>query len=232
MIDVTPLEDLGHADHGWLDARHHFSFADYFNPDRVRFGALRVWNDDRIAPKTGFPMHPHRDMEIISYIRKGAITHQDSLGNQGRTVAGDVQVMSAGTGIYHSEYNLEDEATELFQIWVEPDRRGLSPRWETKTFPKAGRDATFVALASGRDSHDGALKIFQDAAFFGATLKEGQSAHHDFEPGRRAYLVAVRAGVTVNGKSVPARAGAAIAGEDAIDVVAGAETEVVLLDLP
>lgn len=232
MIDVTSLEDLGHADHGWLDARHHFSFADYFDPARVRFGALRVWNDDRIAPQSGFPMHPHRDMEIITYIRKGAITHEDNLGNKGRTVAGDVQVMSAGTGIYHSEYNLEDEATELFQIWVEPDRRGLPPRWETKTFPVAGRAAAFVALASGRAGHDGALKIFQDAAFFGATLKEGQTARHELEPGRRAYLVAVRAGVTVNGTPVPARAGVAVVGEDAITVAAAAETEVVLLDLP
>lgn len=232
MIDVTPLNALGHANHGWLDARHHFSFADYFDPDRVRFGPLRVWNDDRIAPKTGFPMHPHRDMEIITYIRKGAITHEDNLGNKGRTVAGDVQVMSAGTGIYHSEYNLEDEDTELFQIWVEPDRQGLAPRWETKTFPGAGKDAAFVALASGRAGHDGALKIFQDAAFLGATLQAGQSVVHDLEPGRRAYLVAVRADVAVNGTEAPARAGVAVAGESRVEVTAKGETEVVLMDLP
>jgi len=124
MIDVRKFSSLGHADHGWLDARHHFSFADYHDPARMSWGAIRVWNDDRIGAKTGFPPHPHRDMEIITYVRTGAITHQDSMGNKGRTAAGDVQVMSAGTGVRHAEYNLEDEATTLFQIWVQTDRPG------------------------------------------------------------------------------------------------------------
>ena len=122
MIDIRPFASLGHADHGWLDARHHFSFADYHDPARMGWGAIRVWNDDRIAAKSGFPPHPHRDMEIITYVRTGAITHQDSMGNKGRTGAGDVQVMSAGTGVTHAEYNLEDEETTLFQIWVQTDR--------------------------------------------------------------------------------------------------------------
>lgn len=232
MIDITPLEDLGHANHGWLDARHHFSFADYVNPDRIRFGPLRVWNDDKIAAKSGFPMHPHRDMEIITYLRKGAITHEDNMGNQGRTVAGDVQVMSAGTGVYHSEYNLEDDDVELFQIWVEPNQLGLPPRWETKQFPGVGKSAEFMPLASGRDGHDGALKIFQDAALFGATLSKGQSAQHILESGRSAYLVPVRAAITINGLPAEPRAGVAISEETAVEVVALAETEVVLLDLP
>ena len=121
-----PSTSLGHADHGWLDARHHFSFANYHDPARMGWGAIRVWNDDRIAAKSGFPPHPHRDMEIITYVRTGAITHQDSMGNKGRTGAGDVQVMSAGTGVTHAEYNLEDEETTLFQIWVETDKPGAA----------------------------------------------------------------------------------------------------------
>ena len=125
MIDIRPFASLGHADHGWLDARHHFSFANYHDPARMGWGAIRVWNDDRIAARSGFPPHPHRDMEIITYVRTGAITHQDSMGNKGRTGAGDVQVMSAGSGVTHAEYNLEDEETTLFQIWVETDRPGV-----------------------------------------------------------------------------------------------------------
>ena len=232
MIDITPLDALGHADHGWLDAHHHFSFADYVNPDRVRFGPLRVWNDDRIAAKSGFPLHPHRDMEIITYIRKGAISHEDNLGNKGRTVAGDVQVMSAGTGIYHAEMNEGDEDTELFQIWIEPNQQGLPPRWETQKFPLAGRDAIFAPLASGRDGHDDALKIFQDAALFGATLTSGQTASHSVEEGRRVYLVPVRGKITVNGQDISARAGVAITDERLLTIEALEDTEVVLLDLP
>src|SRR4051812_42840366 len=136
MIDIRPFATLGHADHGWLNARHHFSFADYYDPRRTEWGAIRVWNDDEIAARSGFPPHPHSDMEIITYVREGAITHQDSLGNQGRTEAGDVQVMSAGTGVRHAEYNLEDERTPLFQIGVQTDRRGAEPSWGARQFPK------------------------------------------------------------------------------------------------
>ena len=135
MIDIRSRVGLGAAQHGWLDTRHHFSFAEYHDPARMHWGHLRVWNDDSIAPHSGFPTHPHRDMEIITYVRKGAITHEDSLGNRGRTVAGDVQVMSAGSGIAHSEYNLEDETTEIFQIWIYPDQSGLPPAWGTRPFP-------------------------------------------------------------------------------------------------
>ena len=157
MIEVRPFAGLGAADHGWLDARHHFAFADYHDPARTNWGQLRVWNDDTIAPKSGFPPHPHRDMEIITYVRKGAITHQDSLGNTGRTEAGDVQVMSAGSGVTHSEYNLEDEATQIFQIWIIPDERGGQPSWGARPFPKDDRDGQFVTLASGMEGDSGSL---------------------------------------------------------------------------
>jgi redox-sensitive bicupin YhaK (pirin superfamily) len=136
MIKIYPYDSLGHADHGWLNARHHFSFASYQNPDRMKFGLLRVINDDIIAANSGFATHPHQNMEIITYVRSGAITHKDSKGNEGRTGAGDIQVMSAGSGIEHSEYNLENEETNLYQIWIIPNKLGVKPRWDAKEFPK------------------------------------------------------------------------------------------------
>ena len=148
-IDRRPFATLGHADHGWLDTRHHFSFADYYDPARMGWGAIRVWNDDEIAANSGFPPHPHRDMEIITYVRSGAITHKDSMGNEGRTAAGDVQVMSAGSGVRHAEYNLEAETTTLFQIWIEPRTKGGAPSWGAKPFPKGDRAGGFATLASG-----------------------------------------------------------------------------------
>ena len=155
MIDVRPFASLGGANHGWLNARHHFSFAGYHDAARMNWGRLRVWNDDEIAAGTGFDPHPHRDMEIITYVREGAITHRDNLGNEGRTEAGDVQIMSAGTGVVHSEYNLEPEATRIFQIWIMPDRRGAKPNWGAKAFPKEQREAGFEVLASGRPQDAG-----------------------------------------------------------------------------
>ena len=136
MIDIRPFQSLGHADHGWLNARHHFSFASYHDPARMGWGRIRVWNDDQIGANSGFPPHPHRDMEIVTYVRTGAITHQDSLGNKGRTAAGDVQVMSAGTGVVHAEYNREDEQTTLFQIWIETDKPSAPPSWGAMPFPE------------------------------------------------------------------------------------------------
>src|SRR5207342_1405471 len=173
MIDIRPFNSLGHANHGWLDARHHFSFANYHEPARMGWGAIRVWNDDRIAPRSGFPPHPHRDMEIITYVRTGAISHQDSMGNKGRTGAGDVQVMSAGTGVTHSEYNLESEDTTLFQIWIETDKPNSAPGWGAKPFPKDARNGQFQLLASG-EPNDGALSINADARVLGATLRGGE----------------------------------------------------------
>jgi redox-sensitive bicupin YhaK (pirin superfamily) len=149
VIERRPFDSLGGANHGWLDAKHHFSFASYNDAKRMGWGTLRVWNDDTIAAQTGFPPHSHGDMEIITYVREGAITHRDNLGNTGRTEAGDVQVMSAGSGITHSEYNLESETTRIFQIWIIPDERGQPPSWGAKPFPAGDRSGRFVALASG-----------------------------------------------------------------------------------
>ena len=230
MIDIRPFASLGHADHGWLNARHHFSFADYHDPARMAWGRIRVWNDDTIAGKSGFPPHGHRDMEIITYVRSGAITHQDSLGNKGRTAAGDVQVMSAGSGVTHAEYNLEDEATTLFQIWVESDKPGVEPDWGAMPFPKDSRDGQFQTLASG-NPEDGALTIHADARVLGANLPVGATVELALDPARHQYLVA-SGPVTVNGVAAGPRDGIAITGEDRIAVVSGADkaVELVLVD--
>ena len=230
MIDIRPFATLGHADHGWLNARHHFSFAEYHDPARMGWGALRVWNDDEIAPRSGFPPHPHRDMEIVTYVRKGAITHQDSLGNKGRTGAGDVQVMSAGTGVRHAEYNLEDETTTLFQIWIETDRPGSEPSWGAKRFPKSDRAGSFVTLASGFGGDEEALRINAAARVRGATLKAGETAELELDPARHVYLVAVNGAVEVNGRRAEARDGIAVTGEERVLISALEETEVVLVD--
>lgn len=234
MIDIIPFENIGEADHGWLHARHHFSFAEYQNPSRMGFGPLRVWNDDMIRADAGFPMHPHKDMEIITYLRNGAITHEDSLGNLGCTVAGDVQVMSAGTGIVHSEYNRESEDTTLFQIWIHPDKRGYEPRWETRRFPQTAGDARLAVLASGRECDIGsdALLIHQDAALLCATLNKGQSVTHTMGAGRGAYLVPARGALTINGTSVPERAGMSATEESELEITAEQDTEIVIVDVP
>lgn len=230
MIDVRPFASLGHADHGWLDARHHFSFANYHDPGRMGWGSIRVWNDDTIAAQSGFPPHPHSDMEIVTFVRSGAITHQDSLGNKGRTAAGDVQVMSAGTGIRHAEMNLEDEATTLFQIWIVPDRRGEQPSWGQREFPTASRDGAFEILASGTPVEDDALTIRTDAKVAAATLKAGQTAVWQTGAERHQYLVAPTGRISVNGVEAAARDGVAISGEDTITVEALEDAEVVLVD--
>ena len=230
MIDIRPFATLGHADHGWLDARHHFSFANYHDPDRMGWGSIRVWNDDTIAAQSGFPPHPHRDMEIVTFVRSGAITHRDSLGNEGRTAAGDVQVMSAGTGITHAEMNLEDEATTLFQIWIIPDRQGEHPGWGQRTFPKATREGGFEVLASGDAEADDALPIRTDAKVAAATLAKGQSAVWNTSGERHQYLVAPKGRVTVNGREAQPRDGIAVTGESEIVVEALDDAEIVLVD--
>jgi redox-sensitive bicupin YhaK (pirin superfamily) len=230
MIDIRPFASLGHADHGWLNARHHFSFADYHDPSRMGWGAIRVWNDDEIAARSGFPPHPHADMEIITYVREGAITHQDSMGNQGRTGAGDVQVMSAGTGVRHSEFNLEGDKTTLFQIWVLTDRPGAQPSWGAKQFPKGDRAGSFVTLASGFADDGDALHINAAARVLGATLKAGESAELMLDPSRHAYLVAVGGAIEVNGRRAEPRDGVAISGEEKVTIKALEEAEVVLVD--
>jgi len=230
MIDVRPFNTLGHADHGWLNARHHFSFANYHDPKRVQWGALRVWNDDEIGADSGFPPHPHADMEIITYVREGAITHQDSLGNKGRTVAGDVQVMSAGTGVRHSEYNLEPETTKIFQIWILPREKGGAPAWGSKPFPKGDRSGRFVVLASGLPGDDDALPIRTDARVLGATLKAGETIEYTLGNARHGYLVPATGAVEINGVRLNARDGAAIAEVETVTVKALEESEIVLVD--
>tara|TARA_R110000751_G_scaffold2018_17_gene10155 strand:+ start:243256 stop:243954 length:699 start_codon:yes stop_codon:yes gene_type:complete len=230
MIDIRPFATLGHADHGWLDARHHFSFANYHDPDRMGWGSIRVWNDDTIAAQSGFPPHPHRDMEIVTFVRSGAITHRDSLGNEGRTAAGDVQVMSAGTGITHAEMNREDEATTLFQIWIIPDRQGEQPGWGQREFPKATREGGFEVLASGDAEADDALPIRTDARVAAATLAKGQSAVWHTSDERHQYLVAPKGRVTVNGREAQPRDGIAVTGESEIVVEALDDAEIVLVD--
>jgi hypothetical protein len=194
------------------------------------WGRIRVWNDDRIAAKSGFPPHPHRDMEIVTYVRTGAITHQDSMGNQGRTGAGDVQVMSAGTGVRHAEYNLEGETTTLFQIWVQTDKPGAQPSWGAKQFPKDAREGGFVTLASGFAEDADALKINAAARVMGATLKAGDTAELTLDPTRHTYLVPVNGAVEVNGVRAEARDGVAVTGEVRIVIRAIDDTELVLVD--
>jgi hypothetical protein len=230
MIEVRPFKALGGADHGWLKAKHHFSFAEYSDPRRMHWGDLRVWNDDEIAPKSGFPPHPHADMEIITYIRDGAITHQDSMGNKGRTEAGDVQVMSAGSGVRHAEYNLEDETTRLFQIWILPAKTGGAPSWGTKAFPKGDRSGRFVTLASGYANDNDALSIRAEARVLGATIKKGEHVTLPLEASRHIYLVAAKGVVEINGTRINARDGAAITGETALEVVGVEDAEVVVVD--
>lgn len=230
MIDVRPFTGLGGANHGWLNAKHHFSFANYYDPERMNWGAIRVWNDDEIAPKSGFPPHPHADMEIITYVRDGAITHKDSLGNAGRTEAGDVQVMSAGSGIRHSEWNEEDETTRIFQIWIMPETRGGKPSWGARPFPKDARSGRFVTLASGIAGDDDALPIRADARVMGATVKTGETVNLPLDAGRHAYLVLAKGSVTINGTTLKARDGAAITGETALDIVGLDDAEIVLVD--
>jgi len=230
MIELRPFASLGAADHGWLDAHHHFSFADYHDTARTQWGQLRVWNDDTIAPQAGFPPHGHRDMEIITYVRKGAISHKDSLGNAGRTEAGDVQVMSAGTGIQHAEYNAEDEATQIFQIWILPDSRGEAPAWGARPFPKDDRAGQFVTLASGIAGDDGSLPIRAEARVLGATVKAGESVTYDTSTDRHLYLVPATGKVRIGDVDVNARDGAAITGLDRIEVTALEDSEVVMVD--
>lgn len=233
MIEVRPRERLGAFRNDWLDSRFHFSFADYHDPARMAWGGLRVWNDDRIKPQTGFDMHPHRDMEIVTYVRSGAITHRDSLGNRGRTEAGDVQVMSAGTGIVHAEHNLEEEDTTLFQIWIFPDRAGHKPSWAARQFPKGANGGKLVPLASGGadDQAAGALPIHADARVLGATLRPGEIVRHSLAAGRKAYLVPAAGSVTVNGVTLGTGDGAAITDETELAIAAANDAEIVLVDV-
>ena len=230
MIERRPFDRLGGANHGWLDARHHFSFAGYSDPQRMGWGALRVWNDDTIAPQTGFPPHSHADMEIITYVREGAISHRDNLGNEGRTEAGDVQVMSAGSGITHSEYNLEPGTTRIFQIWIIPRQHGQPPAWGARPFPVGDRAGRFVALASGFSEDTEALPLRTDARVLGASLKAGETTEYALAEGRYGYLVPSKGTVELNGVRLATRDGAAIRSEPVLRITALEDAELVLVD--
>ena len=231
MIEVRKFDTLGGANHGWLNAKHHFSFAEYYDPDRTQWGKLRVWNDDEIQPQSGFPPHPHNNMEIITYVREGAISHRDNLGNSGRTEAGDVQVMSAGSGIAHAEYNMEDEVTRIFQIWIMPDQAGGQPQWGAKPFPRGERAGKFIVLASGIEGDGDALPIRANARVVGATVKAGETAVYPLGKDRKAYLVPATGRVEIDGQTVEARDGAAIGDMDEVRVTAVEDSEVVLVDV-
>lgn len=231
MIEIRPFNTLGTHTIDWLKAHYHFSFSEYRDPNRMNWGALRVWNDDTIKPGTGFARHGHRDMEIITYVRKGAITHRDHLGNEGRTLAGDVQVMSAGKGILHEEHNLEPGETQIFQLWIVPNQIGVEPHWDAKRFPKADRSGQLVTLASG-DGRDGSLIIHQDAQVLGATLKAGESVQYTLAPGRFGYLVPALGAVTLNGHAVRARDGAAFKETGTVTLQATEDSEIILVDAP
>ena len=230
MLDIQRYNDLGRADHGWLNAHFHFSFAEYHNPNRMGFGPLRVINDDIVQAGGGFAPHPHRDMEIITYVREGAITHEDSLGNRGKTAAGDIQVMSAGSGITHSEWNEEKVATNLYQIWIHPRTRGSKPRWEARKFPKT--EGALHLLASGRDedADKGALWIDQDATIWGGVLKQGQEWKQPL-PGQ-AYLLVSTGEVTVGGETLKKGDGVAVSSVSELAITANQVSELVLIDLP
>jgi redox-sensitive bicupin YhaK (pirin superfamily) len=234
MIEKRSFNSLGHANLGWLNARHHFSFGGYRDPARMGWGSLRVWNDDEIGAQSGFPTHPHRDMEIITYVRRGAITHRDSMGNEGQTLAGDVQVMSAGTGIQHSEYNLGNEETRLFQIWIEPKEKGGTPSWDAKEFPKGDRAGSLEVLASGFDAdlEQGALWIRADARLSGATLIKGTAIDHELAQGFRGYLVVSEGRLRVNGVELDARDAAAISDETLLGIEALEDAEFLLAEVP
>ena len=228
MITRYAFEDLGGANHGWLNAKHHFSFANYYDPSKLSHGELLVINDDRIAAQTGFGAHPHRDMEIITYVRRGAITHQDDKGNKGRTTAGNVQVMSAGTGIYHSEYNLEDEETNIYQIWIMPNQKGVAPRWDTAEFPKAPTTDVLPLLVSG--DGNAPLQIHQDARIYAGTLEKGTSLTHNIKG--IAYLLISEGTAQVDGIAGAKGDGFAIANQDSITVEASDNAEILIIEVP
>jgi len=228
MIQIRPSNERGHAQHGWLDSRFTFSFADYDDPEHVQFRSLRVINEDHIAPGQGFGMHPHRDMEIITYVLDGAIEHRDSMGNHGVIRPGEIQKMSAGTGITHSEFNpSQTQPTHLLQIWIFPDRRGLKPAYEEHKFTQGELDGQFQPIA-GRN---GTVTIHQDVELFGAKLQAGQTATRQLAPGRHAWLQLARGAGKVNGIEVKAGDGAAISDETSVRFEAAEPSEVLLFDL-
>ena len=230
MLQLRTNETLDGGDHGWLKARHHFAVSTNGNPTNGPLGALVVWNDDEIAPGTGFGRHPHADMEIITYVRQGVVTHEDSAGNIGRTVAGDVQIISAGTGISHSERNLGEAPLKLFQIWLLPRQRGGTPRWDNRQFPKADRAGRLIALASGDPQDAEALQIRADARVLGATLLAGTMVTHPLGRFRHSYLAPAQGVILVNGQRVVVGDGIAVVDEPKLNITAEEDAEFILVD--
>ncbi|HEY8132434.1 MAG TPA: pirin family protein [Thermoanaerobaculia bacterium] len=230
MIQIRKAEERGHFNHGWLDTYHTFSFADYYDPEFMGFRTLRVINEDKVAPGRGFGTHSHRDMEIVTYVLDGALEHRDSMGTGSVIRPGEVQRMSAGTGVLHSEINPSgSEPVHLLQIWILPERRGIQPEYEQKTFPAEERKGKLRLVAS-KDGKDGALKIHQDAKLFAGTLTDGQPITYDLPAGRYAWLQVARGSVDVNGQTLHAGDGAAIEDERTI-TLSGRDAEVLLFDL-
>ena len=232
MIELRKANERGHANHGWLDTWHSFSFADYHDPAHVSFGPLRVINEDRVQPGAGFPTHGHRDMEIVTYVLEGALAHQDSMGNGSTIVPGDVQRMSAGKGVLHSEYNhARDEVTHLLQIWIHPDVTGISPGYEQKRFPPEEKRGRLRLIASA-DGREGSVTIHQDAALYAALLDGEERLIHPLAPGRRAYVHVARGEVTANGRALGPGDALKAVDEPAVTLERGRDAEVLLFDLP
>ena len=232
MITIRKAKERGHADHGWLDTYHTFSFADYWDPRHMSWGPLRVINEDRVAAGTGFPTHAHRDMEIITYVLEGALEHRDSLGTGSVITPGEVQRMSAGTGVRHSEYNASrTEPVHLLQIWIQPARAGIAPEYEQKTFPDSERRGR-LRLIAAPDGRDGAVTIHQDAAVYATTLARGEAVEHALAAGRLGWLQVARGALLLNGERLAQGDGAAIEDEHALAIEALEHAEALLFDLP
>jgi hypothetical protein len=234
MITIRPANERGHADYGWLNTYHTFSFADYYDPKHVHFRALRVINDDRVGPGGGFGTHPHNDMEIVTYVLDGALAHKDSMGTGSTIVPGEVQRMSAGTGVLHSEFNhSKNDAVRLLQIWIVPEKNGLNPSYEQKFFADEEKLNRWRVIAS-RDARDGSVKIHQDASIHAALLESGKSATYKLGKDRYAWLQVAKGSVTLNGRTLNEGDGAAVSEESEITLTGssnGKRAEVLLFDL-
>ncbi len=230
MYDIIRSESRGSADLGWLRSRHTFSFADYYDPARMGYGSLRVINEDRVAGGTGFGKHPHRDMEIISYIIEGELEHRDSMGNGSVIRPGELQRMTAGTGVFHSEFNPSDRSTHFLQIWILPEQNGLEPGYEQKYFPPEARRNRWQLLGS-RDGRDGSLTIHQDVLLSSAILDPGEALSYEFGDGRLGYLQIVDGEIDVDGEPVSSGDGVAIESVSVLNIEARRPTEVLLFDM-
>ena len=231
MINIRKSNERGHADHGWLNTHFTFSFADYYDPEHVFFRTLRVMNDDRVAAGGGFPTHPHRDMEIVTYVLEGALEHRDSMGTGSVIKPGDVQYMSAGSGVTHSEFNAsKTEPVHLLQIWMFPQEKGLMPLYDQKNFSEAEKRGK-LRLVVSPDGRDGSVKIRQDNELYTTLLGKGESVRHELKPDRHAYVQVARGSVKLNGTSLDEGDGAAISAEEAVELTGVDNAEVLLFDL-